>query len=199
MMLKPFSVRALLAGPALLALACAATPAQADQLYDGSRFSAMTADQRASQIGDIVTVLISESARASSRLQNGSSRSSNVGGGFRAGGIDEDASLEFGGSFAGRGEVVRSEQFVAQMSAQVIEVFANGDFLIEGRQNLLINDEETQVSVRGRIRPIDIQDGNIVLSSRLAQAQINYDGEGFVSRSARPGLLNRIFSFLGIG
>ena len=39
----------------------------------------------------------------------------------------------------------------------------------------------------------------VVLSSRIADAQINYDGKGFVSRSAKPGIVNRILSFLGIG
>jgi flagellar L-ring protein precursor FlgH len=38
-----------------------------------------------------------------------------------------------------------------------------------------------------------------VLSSRIADAMINYDGRGFVSRSAKPGIVNRIFSFLGLG
>jgi len=55
------------------------------------------------------------------------------------------------------------------------------------------------IGVRGRIRPYDISAENAVLSSRIADAQIDYDGKGFVSRSAKPGLLNRIFSFLGLG
>lgn len=184
-----------------LALAEMATvgPATAQQLYQGRAWSAMASDRRASEVGDIVTVLISQSTTATSRLQNRSGRNSEVGGDISAGAVNEEASISFGGSFTGRGEVVRSDQFVARMSAQIIEVYKNGNILIEGRQDLLINDEETHVFVRGLIRPLDIEEGNFVFSSRLANAQINYDGEGFVSRSARPGLLNRIFSFLGIG
>lgn len=182
-----------------VAMLCGPIPAQAEQLYDGSEFSAMVGDQRASRIGDIVTILIAESSRSSSRLQNNSARSTDIGGGIRVSGLNENASLEFGGSYSGRGEVVRSDQFVAQMSAQIVEVFANGDLLIEGQQDLSINGEETRVSVRGRVRRIDISEANNVLSSRLAQAEIDYNGEGFVSRSARPGIVNRIFSFLGIG
>ena len=53
--------------------------------------------------------------------------------------------------------------------------------------------------MRGRIRPADITSDNSVLSSRIADAQINYDGKGFVSRSAKPGVINRVFSFLGLG
>jgi flagellar L-ring protein FlgH len=189
--------------PLTLALAItlqtAATPATAQQLYEGRAWSSMASDQRASEVGDIVTVLIAQSATASSRLQNRSDRNTDVGGAIGAGSISEEASISFGGSFSGRGEVVRSDRFVAQMSAQIIEVHENGNMLIEGRQDLLINGEQTQVYVRGLIRPLDITEGNFVGSARLANAQINYDGEGFVSRSAQPGLLNRIFSFLGIG
>lgn len=177
----------------------AETPLKAEQLYDGDDWAAVASDQRAGDIGDIITIVISESARATSSLRNGSSRSTDVGGSLRGGGINENVSLEFGGSYSGQGETVRSEQFVAQMSALVTERLDNGDLEIEGRQLLLINGEETEVLVRGRIRRLDIQRGNFVLSSRIAQAEINYDGEGFVSRSAKPGLISRIFRFLGIG
>ncbi|MEO7680134.1 MAG: flagellar basal body L-ring protein FlgH, partial [Sphingomonas sp.] len=53
--------------------------------------------------------------------------------------------------------------------------------------------------VRGRVRAADIGADNRVLSSRIADAQIDYDGKGFVSRSAKPGILNRVFRFLGLG
>ena len=75
-----------------------APPVMAEQLYDGSDWSAMAADRRASQIGDIVTVLIASSSLSSSQLQNSSQRSTDLGGGVRAGGVSEEASIEFGGS-----------------------------------------------------------------------------------------------------
>jgi len=174
-------------------------PLGAEQLFRGDSWSAVASDRKAAGVGDAVTVVILEATRASSRLENNSSRKSQTGGGLQVGGIDESASLQFGGSYSGRGEVVRAEQFVAQMTATVIERTGNGDLLIEGRQNLLINGEQTSIGVRGRIRPQDISPENLVPSSRIAEAQIDYDGKGFVSRSAKPGLLNRIFSFLGIG
>lgn len=181
-------------------IAVAATsPLSAEQLFRADSWAAVASDRKAMGVGDAVTVVILEATRASSRLENNSSRKSQTGGGLQAGGIDESASLQFGGSYSGRGEVVRSEQFVAQMTATVIERTANGDLLIEGRQNLMINGEQTSIGVRGRVRPQDISPENLVPSSRIAEAQIDYDGKGFVSRSAKPGLLNRIFSFLGIG
>lgn len=180
-------------------LAAVAQPSLGEQLYQENSWSALAADRKAAVVGDSVVVVIYQSTRASSRLENNSSRNTEVGGGLQAGGIDESATLEFGGSYAGRGEAVRTEQFVAQMSAIVTGIMPNGDLVIEGTQQMLINGEETAIGVRGRVRPQDISAENAVLSSRLAEAQIDYDGKGFVSRSAKPGLLNRIFGFLGIG
>ncbi|WEK46129.1 MAG: flagellar basal body L-ring protein FlgH [Candidatus Andeanibacterium colombiense] len=181
------------------ALLLVASPLAAEQLYRGGGWPAVASDRKAAAVGDSVSILIVEATKASSKLENNSGRASQVGGSFQAGGIDEDASIQFGGSYAGRGEVVRAEQFVAQISANVTGLSPNGDFLIEGRQQMLINGEHTVIAVRGRIRPQDISSDNTVPSSRIADAQIDYDGKGFVSRSAKPGILNRIFSFLGIG
>lgn len=180
-------------------IAACTTPAQAEQLFIGTTWSAVAADDKARMVGDTVTILIQESASASSKLHNNSSKKTDFGGSFAAGGIDESASLKFGGTYGGKGEVVRTEQFVARMTAQVTGLAPNGDFLIEGTQKMRVNGENTTIGVRGRIRPRDISADNVVLSSRIAEAQINYDGKGFVSRSAKPGIVNRILSFLGIG
>lgn len=174
-------------------------PASGEQLYKGNNWPALASDTRARGIGDTVTVLIHEAARASSKLQNNSGRATEFGGRFGAGSIDESMTLDFGGSYSGKGEVVRTEQFVAQMSATVTGLASNGDFLIEGGQQMLVNGETTTISLRGQVRPQDITAENLILSSRIANAEINYDGKGFVSRSAKPGLINRILNFLGIG
>jgi len=184
---------------AAASLALLAAPLGAEQLYRSDSWPAVASDRTAAQLGDAITVVILESTRASSKLENNSSRKSQVGGGFNAGGIDERASLDLGGSYSGKGEVVRSEQFVAQISATVVEVLPNGDLVIEGRQRMRINRENTEIGLRGRIRPQDISAENTVLSSRIAEAEIDYNGKGFVSRSAKPGILTRILRFLGIG
>jgi len=87
---------------------------------------------------------------------------------------------------------------VAQISAVVDEVLPNGDLRVSGAQELNINRERTFIRVKGRIRAVDVTASNIVLSNRLADATIDYDGSGFLSKSAAPGLVARIFSWLGI-
>ena len=182
---------------AVSSLAC--VPAAADNLYKGGNWPSVAADNKAQGVGDIVTIVIYEAASASNRVSQKSGKKTDVGGGLSAGPISESGTLNFGGNYAGSGEVSRTEQLVARMTASVIDHLPNGDFLIEGQQKLLVNGENRDIIVRGRIRRADIDSNNSIPSSRIADAQISYDGKGFVSRSAKPGLLNKIFSFLGLG
>lgn len=182
-----------------LLLLAAPQIAGAEDLYKGSNWSALSADDKASRVGDALTIVIFQQAEATNVAQNNSRKKTDLGGSFSAGGIDESANLEFGGGYSGRGEVKRSERFVTQLTVTVREVLANGDMLVAGEQTMQVNGETTHVGVRGRIRRADITSANTILSTRIADAQINYNGRGFVSRSAKPGLINRIFSFLGLG
>lgn len=172
--------------------------APADDLYRYGNWSSMANDRRAQVVGDALTVVIFQSAESSNVQQNGSRKSSDVSGGLRAGAINEQGALNFGGGYAGRGETRRSERFVTQLSVTVERTLGNGDLVVAGRQQMFVNGETTVVAVRGRIRMADIAPDNTVLSTRIADAEINYNGKGFVSRSAKPGLVNRIFSFLGL-
>jgi flagellar L-ring protein precursor FlgH len=181
-------------------IACApASQTRAEDLYHPSSWPALSADDKAANVGDTLTVLVLESAEATNSAQNNSRKKTDTSGSFSAGSIDESANLEFGGGYTGRGETRRSEKLVAQLTVTVQKILPNGDLVIGGQQQLLVNGETTTIDVRGRVRRADISGDNTVLSGRIAEAQINYDGHGFVSRSAKPGIINRIFSFLGLG
>lgn len=171
----------------------------AQELYQGGNWAAMAADRRATQIGDTITVIVHQVAEASNTTQNSTRKSTDTGGNLRAGGIDEGGAFSFGGGYSGRGEARRSERLLAQLSVAIEQILPNGDYRIVGRQQLRVNGETTTIAVRGRIRAADITAENAILSSRIADAEIDYDGKGFVSRSAKPGLLNRLFSLLGLG
>jgi flagellar L-ring protein precursor FlgH len=175
-----------------------AAPACAEDLYKNNGWSALSSDRKASDRGDLLTVVIFQSVEAANSAQNSSSKDTQVGGSLSGGSFSEEGSLELGGSYRGRGEVRRSERLVAQITVAVEDVLPNGDLLVAGEQTMRINGETTNVGIRGRVRPHDVDSDNRVLSSRIANAQIRYDGRGFVSRSAKPGVINRIFSFLGL-
>lgn len=176
-----------------------ASPAAAQDLYKGGNWSAMAADRRASSVGDTLTVVVQQAAEASNTTQNATRKSTDLSGAGRAGGINESGQLSLGGGYSGRGESRRSERLVAQLSVTITDILPNGDYRVVGEQRMHVNGEKSLIAVRGRVRPEDIRSDNSVLSGRIADAEINYDGKGFVSRSAKPGLLNRLFSMLGLG
>lgn len=171
----------------------------ADDLYKGGTWSTFASDNKAANVGDMLTVFVYENAEATNKVQNRSSKRTDIGGGISAGSLNESGNLNLSGGYTGSGEVSRSEKLVASISVYVVERYPNGDLLVEGKQTLNVNGETTTIGVRGQIRPSDVTSDNAILSSKIANAQIDYDGKGFVSRSAKPGILNKIFSFLGIG
>lgn len=185
-------------GAVFIALSLAG--AQDGNLYRHDNWAAFASDRRAAAVGDILTVIVLENSTAANTAQLGSRRESRLGGDLNISGtsINETATAGLRGAFDGTGQNSRSGRMVAQISVRVEQVYPNGDLGVTGAQALNISGERTNIRLRGRVRPADISGGNTVLSARLADAEIDYDGTGFVSRSARPGLLQRVFSFLGI-
>jgi flagellar L-ring protein FlgH len=171
---------------------------RADDLYLQGRSQSLAADHRASQVGDTVTVVIVQTAEASTTVRTGTRRSTTLGGQITACPINESGDVGLTGKFDGQGQASRSERFITQMTAKVTRVLPNGDLEISGTQQLKINGEATTVEVRGLVRSVDVDAENRVPSNRIADAQIKYQGNGFVSRSARPGLLQRLFSLFGL-
>ena len=174
-------------------------PAEAEDLYKGSNWTSLAADRKASAVGDVVTVVILTNNSASNSVAKGSKRDTALNGSASFGtSFDKSVGLSFGGTYDGQGTSARTDRIAAQLSATVDRVLPNGDLLISGWQLLRVNGETTNVKISGRVRPGDIDGANLVLSSRIADAKIDYDGKGFVSQSAKPGLVTRIFRFLGL-
>jgi flagellar L-ring protein precursor FlgH len=183
----------------MIAFLLLSAPAQATDLYSPGEWSALATDRNARKIGDVVTVLVYESATATNTASNSSSRDSKLGGQISADTtFSHGANLSLDSGSDNSGTTDRSGGMVAQISAVVDRVLPNGDIHISGAQVLNINGERTNIRVAGRVRLADISSTNTVLSSRLADAAIDYDGSGFVSRSAQPGLVTRVFNWLGI-
>jgi flagellar L-ring protein FlgH len=176
-----------------------ATPAVAEDLYKGGNWPSLASDRRADAVGDIITVLVAENNTASNSVGRASKKQSSISGQIAAGSsFDESAGLTFGGAYDGEGSNSRADRMVAQLSATVTQIYPNGDLAITGWQRLKINGEMTNIKVSGRVRPDDINGQNAVLSSRIADANIEYDGKGFASRGAKPGIVTQIFSWLGL-
>lgn len=173
--------------------------ASADDLYNRGNWSAMGSDRKASAIGDLLTVVVYENSESSNATRTDSKRSTQLGGSISAGSLNERGAVQIGGGYSGGGAVTRSDRLVAQITVTVREVLPGGDLLVQGRQTMRLNGENTLIGIEGRVRREDVSPDNRVLSSRIADARIVYDGKGFVAGSAKPGLVARAFRFLGLG
>lgn len=162
-------------------------------------------DRKAMNINDIVTVLINEKATSSSssnkkldKTQSSkfSPASAQFGGTSEAGqkGVNRfNNTLGFGlntessSNFAGGGTASRSENFTTTVSARVVKIMQNGNYFIEGRREIMIEDEKQIVQISGVIRPYDITQNNTILSSNISDAKIMYKTEGDISRHSKQG------------
>ncbi len=151
-------------------------------------------DNKASRVGDIVTVHIVEKTTAinKSNTQDDHSTESALT-------IDTGAAtatkmkLGGGAKFKGNGVTGRSDQFSATVSCLVLEVMPNGNLVIEGQRRMKINNEEQYIVVRGIVRRDDITYNNTIRSSQMASADILYTGEGAMDGSKKPGWLSNAF------
>lgn len=183
---------------ALPAWAVMLTPAQAQHLYDIDRESSWVADHRASAVGDVVTVLVVETSSAESRADSARERDIGLEAGVRYPAGTPSVGMSLGWDEEGAGRTSRRGNLRAQISAQVVEVLPGGDLRLKGEQLIVVNGERQRIVLGGIARPIDIRQDNTVLSTRLAAADIRYDGAGFVHDGQRPGWLGRALAWIGL-
>lgn len=175
-------------------------------------------DLRAREAGDLVTVNIAESSKASKKANTKTSRSSSVDAGISnvlgwEGKIKEVASLgnkkvrgaldtsslfkaSLENEFDGKGETNRDESMTASITARVTSVTPEGNLFIMGTREVRVNQENQIITLTGLIRPEDISPDNTILSSYIADARIAYSGSGSVSDKQRPGWLMRFVDFV---
>jgi flagellar L-ring protein precursor FlgH len=183
----------------LLAAIAFAGHAAAESLYDERSFRPLTADSKAFRVGDVVTVQVVENASASSASDTTTRRTNDISGSVtHPSGKIATADLALAGQFDGGGTTERNGKLVAQLTVTVKEVLPNGDLKIGGEQHLTIDNESQRIYLEGRVRPQDVSDANIVVSTRLADAHIVYLGDGDLSERQRRSWWRRIVDWLGL-
>ncbi len=164
-------------------------------------------DQRASRIGDILTVNIEIDDRAelsnSSNRTRSSSTSAGVGNFF---GLEETVGQFFNGAFdadnmisadaesdhSGNGAINREEKIELTVAAVIVDRLPNGNLVIAGRQEVRINAELRELTVSGVIRPEDVTSDNTINHTEIAEARISYGGRGQISAVQRPNWGQRL-------
>jgi flagellar L-ring protein FlgH len=165
----------------------------------GSR--AFFKDQRAQQVGDLVTVRVKVTDQAQINNSTSRSRKAEEGMGaqnlfgleaegikFLPDGTQLDAlvNADSNSSSTGSGSIRRSEQLVTNVAAVVTQVLPNSNLVIEGKQEIRVNFEVRELIVAGVVRPEDIEADNTVDSTKIAQARIAYGGRGQITDVQQP-------------
>ena len=166
----------------------------------------MFADQKARTIGDIVTIKIAESSTATNKATTATDRSSSLNASVEAffnaekrfpadqpffnpfskvaGGVESE--------FEGNGTTKRSGDLNAYITALVTQILPNGNMVVIGSREVLINNENQIIQLTGVVRPRDINSNNQVLSTYVADARISYSGTGVINDRQKPGWLTNI-------
>src|SRR3954447_23815734 len=164
---------------------------------NGSR--AFFKDQRASHIGDILTVTVNITDKANIANETQRSRTNKEDSGV----TDFVGAKTLGAAAAkvmpgriltadstassdGKGSVQRQEALQTNVAAVVTQVLPNGNLVVEGKQEIRVNFEIRELVVAGIVRPEDIQSDNTIDSSKIAQARIAYGGRGQISDVQQP-------------
>lgn len=164
-------------------------------IYSASAKGLFAADRRAAKVGDILTVDFSERFAASKSQAAGSSKSDSfavtVPKVFSSGLNDSLLSGGTSQSFAGKGSASQSNSLTGRVSVSVVRVLPGGNLEIVGQKKLTLNNGQEYIRLRGIVRPSDISSDNVVLSDRIANAEIKYIGAGDVADSARQGWFHK--------
>jgi flagellar L-ring protein precursor FlgH len=163
---------------------------------NGSR--AFFKDQRAHQIGDILTVMVNITDKANIANETQRSRANTEDSGItnffgqskipimNAAVPARIFTADSAASSDGKGSVNRQEALSTNVAAVVTQVLPNGNLVVEGKQEIRVNFEIRELIVAGIVRPEDIQSDNTIDSSKIAQARIAYGGRGQITDVQQP-------------
>lgn len=180
---------------------------QAQEAASGSlwsptaHFADLGRDLRASQVDDLVTIVVVENASAVSTGTVKTSRASSANSSVTAllgpqkatGTLANLAGVNGSTTLNGQGTTTRTTTLSATVSARVTRQLPNGYLVVEGSKLVQVNGEKQLVTIRGAIRPSDLAMDNSIQSNRLAQMEVDIDGKGVVNDAIhRPFFLYRL-------
>lgn len=168
-------------------------------------------DQRANNVGDILTVVIDLDETAEIENESTRSRQSSEDAGLPnflgyesrltdvlPEGLDPAnlANVSSGSNYSGEGEIEREESIEVRIAALITQILPNGNLVIQGSQELRVNFEKRVVTINGIIRPEDITPVNTINHDQIAEARISYGGEGQITDVQQPRYGQQVYDIL---
>jgi len=167
----------------------------------GSRLADAARDVRASQVDDLLTIVVAEQASAVSTGTTKTGRTSSSKNSIAAlagltkatGPLANLANVSGDTELNGQGTTTRTTTLSTTLTARVTHVLPGGALMVEAFKDLQVNSERQAITVRGVVRPADIDATNSVPSNRLGQLEVHIDGKGVVADAIRrPFILYRL-------
>ena len=173
-------------------------------------------DNRGKRVGDIVTVVVSESTsiendeNATTNNSNSASGSADYNKFFRGilsamrtgrnAKIDDRPAntfdTEFESNFSGKGTYDSNRSVNLRITAMVVEVLDNGNLALEGKRDINVNRENYTLKLTGIARPIDVSPDNLISSSKMSNVNFGLTGKGWLTRAGSKGWYNRLKDML---
>ncbi len=175
-----------------------AAEAQSLWVEEGKSERSIFADRKACAVGDIVTIVISESTTLSTAKNTSNSKegSTSLQAGIGIFDFLKAASASGSDSFSAKGSATATNRAMANVTVTVTEVMPNGNMVLEGTQSIWQNKDEHKITFRGICRQDDILANNTIPSTKIADATVRFDGKGPLNAKQRQGILTQIFNIL---
>jgi flagellar L-ring protein precursor FlgH len=167
----------------------------------GSGYSGLVTGTRARQLGDMVTIILTEATTTSKSTQGRTAREGSFGiTPPAAGPLDflnpEALKAAAEGTFSGGGNAAQQSRLNGAVAVTIAAIYPNGTAEVVGEKQMMFSQGDEWVQFAGRIRLIDIDSDNRLASSQVANARIIYSGKGAVQQASRPGWLSRFFNLI---
>ena len=160
-------------------------------------------DNKAREVGDLLTIVLVERTSSTSKAKTGVSKNSGIGMSSPVlGGVPLtykgksvlQAEIDASRDFNGGADSTQSNRLDGQITVSVVQDLGNGNLLVSGQKQMRLNQGDEMVQVQGIVRTADIGPDNRITSDRVGDAQIVYGGRGTLARSNAMGWLGRFFN-----
>lgn len=177
---------------------------------EGNGGLSLVQDHRPYQVGDIITVSITQNATATKNVSQNIGRSDNISStvgnffgiplawgrshdnGTTLNKFNPNLSYNSANSLKGSGSTAQSDSVITTVSAMVRRIQPNGDLVLEGENVVQLEGGKEYIRIAGVVRPEDIQ-ANTVASTRMADGYIEFSGDGETYMAPKMGFLQRLF------
>jgi flagellar L-ring protein precursor FlgH len=182
-------------------ITAAAATAPSGGIFQSAAYRPLFEDRKPRFVGDLLTISINERLNASQKANSSAERKSDVEvslpgvkGLFGRKINPLDAKAGTANTFDGKGATESSNLFSGTITVTVVEVLANGNLRVAGEKQIGIRQNSEVLRFSGVIDPAQIQPGNVVSSTQVADARLDYRGGGYIEEAQIQGWLARFFN-----